>query len=84
MAHNLVGRGRGDGHGTTYELAGTLMLNNVLEIMDLTDCDLNGNEFGQAARACALAWTCVVAFSSRQELYACLGRRVRERRAGVR
>jgi hypothetical protein len=42
LSHNPIGRGRGDGHGALYELAGLLMLNNTLQILDLSGCDLNG------------------------------------------
>jgi hypothetical protein len=42
LAHNPIGRGRGDGHGPIYELSGTMMLNNSLQILDLQYCDLNG------------------------------------------
>ena len=48
VAHNPIGRGRGDGNGPIYELAGTLMLNNSLQILDLTSCDING--YGANAR----------------------------------
>lgn len=42
LAHNAIGRGRGTGHGAMYELPGALQLNNCLEILDLTNCDING------------------------------------------
>ena len=48
LAHNPVGRGKGDGHGTVHELSGTMQLNSSLEILDLTDCDLNG--YGSGGR----------------------------------
>jgi hypothetical protein len=42
LAHNAIGRGVGDGHGAAHEIPGMLSLNNCLETLDLTDCDLNG------------------------------------------
>lgn len=42
LSQNPIGRGRGEGHGAVFELAGLLMLNNTLQVLDLSGCDLNG------------------------------------------